>query len=532
MQPSISRLRSFAMSPQIFGFKRFWTPLTWAVASVLLTVAACAPIQERTDETAPTRQVFAMGFENLADRHIDPFDPGPAALAGLKGLSEIDSRLEVAWSKRSVRLLLDGTPIAEHPTPVADNVYGWAELTANVLEDARRGSPAVAAKPLEELHRIVFAGVLKGRDKYSRYLTPADARNSRASRDGFGGVGITINTEDGATVVRRVHDDTPAARAGILEGDRITHVDGTSIAGKDLNDVVRLLRGPVGEPVDVTLRRKGLLASITRTMTRDHIVPQTVRARTRNGIIEIELSSFNQGTARAVRAAMVRMARQTKGGVKGIVLDLRDNPGGLLDQAVAVADIFIDQGRIISTRGRHSESNQIFDATPGKLLPSVPMVTLINGRSASAAEIVAVALRDTGRAAIVGSSSYGKGTVQTIVRLPNNAELIITWAKLFAPSGQSLDSQGIVPAICTDSQTQDGLLALLDALRHGSGPKLSPTLLRARSHNTHYSAAGRTACPPHTGRDRREIEAARLLLRTPALQNAALAHPPRAIAER
>ncbi|MEE8334590.1 MAG: S41 family peptidase [Alphaproteobacteria bacterium] len=473
-----------------------------------------------------------MGFENLADRHISPFQPGPAALTGLGRLSDIDGQLEFAWSERSVRLLLNGTAIAEHPTPAADDIYGWAEITATLLEDARRGSAVVAAEATEELHRVIFEGVLKGRDKYSRYLTPEIARNSRASRDGFGGIGITINNNEEMTVVRRVHDDTPAARAGIREGDRITHVDAAPIGGKPLSAVVRLLRGPVGDPVDLTLRREAVKAALTRTLIRDHIVPQTVRTRTRNGIIELELSSFNQGTARAVRKAIVRIARQTRGGVKGIVLDLRDNPGGLLDQAVAVSDIFIDHGRIISTRGRHSESNQIFDATPGRLLATTPMAVLINGRSASAAEIVAVALRDSGRAAIVGSSSYGKGTVQTIVRLPNNGELIITWARIYAPSGQTLHAQGIVPAICTNLSGKGGLPALLAALKAGSGPALSKTTLRSHAHDTHYSAAGNSACPTNSMSDKREMDAARLLLADPALHQAAIAHPPRAIAER
>jgi len=507
-------------------------PCLLGAGLVLLALAGCSQIRDSADDPTTTRQVFAMGFENLADRHIDPFQPGPAALAGLTELSQVDSRLEVAWSERSIRLLLDGAPIAEHPTPVSDNVYGWAEITANLLEDARRGSVAVAAAEPEELRRIVFKGVLKGRDKYSRYLTPDDARNSRASRDGFGGIGITINNDDGVTVVRRVHQSTPAADADIREGDRITHVDGKSIGGMDLGAVVRLLRGPVGESVVLTLSRKGTAEALERTLTRDHIVPQTVTARTRDGIIEIELSSFNQGTARAVREAVVKMARQTRGGVAGIVLDLRDNPGGLLDQAVAVADIFMDQGRIISTRGRHSESNQIFDATPGQLLARTPMAVLINGRSASAAEIVAVALRDSGRAAIVGSSSYGKGSVQTIVRLPNNGELIITWARLYAPSGQTLDTQGIVPAVCTNSHGRDGLPALLAALRAGSGPALSQAGLRAHVHDTHYSLAGRAACPADSRNDRQEMEAARLLLRNAALHRAAIAHPPPAIAER
>jgi len=499
---------------------------------VLFAVVGCTQTQETGDATTRARQVFAMGFENLADRHIKPFHPGPAARAGLAGLSDVDGRLEIAWSERSTRLLVDGAVIAEHPTPEADNVYGWAEITAELLEDARRGSVAVATKPPEELYRIIFKGVLKGRDKYSRYLTPEKARNSRASRDGYGGIGITINNHDGVTVVRRVYDNAPAAWAGIQAGDRITHVDHEPIGGKALTAVVRLLRGPIGKSVNLTLRRAAVKDALVRTLVRDLIVPQTVSARTRDGIIELAISSFNQGTARTVREAMVRMARRTRGGVKGIVLDLRDNPGGLLDQAVAVADIFIDRGRIISTRGRHSESNQIFDATPGRLLATAPMAVLINGRSASAAEIVAVALRDSGRAAIVGSSSYGKGTVQTIVRLPNNGELIITWARIYAPSGQTLDRQSIVPAVCTNSSRPGGLSGLLAALRAGSGPALSPTMLRARAHDTHYSAAGKLACPADTSGDKREIEAARLLLRRPALQQAAIAHPPRAIAER
>ncbi|MDA0991767.1 MAG: S41 family peptidase, partial [Verrucomicrobia bacterium] len=216
----------------------------------------------------------------------------------------------------------------------------------------------------------------------------------------------------------------------------------------------------------------------------------------------------------------------------GIMLDLRGNPGGLLDQAIAVSDLFLTQGRIISTRGRHPDSNQLFEASPGQVLPGVPMVVVVNGRSASAAEIVAVALRDSGRAAIVGSTSFGKGSVQTIIRLPNHGELNITWARIFAPSGQTLDTQGVVPAICTNvsgNQMSEILAALAS---QGNYPALDPARLRFQAHQPHYSAERRTACMPTDRQEPNDLLAARLLLKNRVSYAAATSRLAPTIAER
>ena len=219
--------------------------------------------------------------------------------------------------------------------------------------------------------------------------------------------------------------------------------------------------------------------------------------------------------------------------IKGIVLDLRGDPGGLLDQAVDIADMFLSEGRIITTNGRHPESNQIFDAESGDISGGLPIVVLINGRSASAAEILAVALRDRGRAVLLGSSSYGKGTVQTIIHLPNNGEMILTWARINAPSGQTLHHQGIVPAICSNN-SEPAVRETLDLLRLAarSGGPLPARRMRSVPRGPHYSTEAHSACPPSESRPESDMEAAQLLLGNRVAYQQARLHSPPSTAQR
>ena len=504
-----------------------------ALAALLLPVAACSTSTLEDAGNGTEKRVFSVALENLSERYIEPIHAGHLMVNGLSRLASIDDRLAVLRRDGSIAVTFDGHPVAEYPAPELDHIGKWSSLGAIILRDARSASPTIEAQSSEEIYRSVLPGFISGLDRYSRYLSPEDARRSRATRDGFGGIGITLEVVDGEFVIRQILTDQPAAEAGLMTNDRITHIDGKSLLGLPLKEVINLLRGDIGDAVRLTVTRENTPALLIKNVVRDHIVPPSVTARQKEGILEIELSIFNQGTVGAIRKAIVKAVREKGSGLKGIVLDLRNNPGGLLDQAISVADLFLNRGRIVSTEGRHADSNQVFDATPGQMLEGMPLVVLINGRSASATEIVAVALRDSGRAAIVGSSSYGKGTVQTIIRLPNRGEMNVTWARIVAPTGQTLASQGIVPAICTNLPAE-ALEILRSQLKNaGRTPEITNRpVFAAQARLPHYSSVRRAACPPSKIAQDGDMEIARLVLANRRVYAAAVAHPAPNIAKR
>lgn len=496
-------------------------PSAAIVALTLLVAAGCTPTV--TDTAGSAQNVFSVAMEALDDRYLQPIKPDAVMMAGLSRVSKIDGRLTVWRTPGSVILAVNGETIVERRAPAPDNLYGWAEMGAQIVGDARVASPQLAMSSQDDIINPIFEGLVEGLDRYSRYLPPDDATNSRASREGFGGIGIQIGKDGKDIVIRTIYPNRPAILAGLKADDRITHVDGHPMRGASISEAVKHLRGRVGDPVKLTIRRTGEAKPFVRELVRDYIVASTVDVKINGNILEVRLSGFNTGTVGALRRAIVKSARDV-GRVEGVVFDLRSNPGGLLDQAIAVADLFLTRGRIISTKGRHPESNQTFDASPGEVLPGVPIVVVINGRSASAAEIVAVALRDAGRAAVVGSSSYGKGSVQTIVRLPNHAELNITWARLYAPSGQTLDRQGVVPAICTN-QPAAALKALITSLQSTDGaPQIDMAGLRLQARMPHFSSDRQGACKPTDAQGDDDMVAARLLLKNKALYASSVVH--------
>jgi carboxyl-terminal processing protease len=498
-----------------------------------IIAAGCTSVPVPSLIGSQESQVFAVAIENFVDRYIDDVSPATLSLSGLAQLSEIDDRLGIAHRRDKIVLTYDGDLVMVLPTPDADDVYGWADLTASFLKTARQHSQPLENQSLEDAYEAIFAGFVRSLDKYSRYLSPEAAFRSRAGRDGFGGIGITLEQDDGSTVIRNVLPNNPADKAGLQVEDRITHVNGKTIHGLNLNAVVDLLRGPIEQVLVLRIDRKGLKEPFDRKLVRQHILSTNVFTKIRDDFLELRVTGFNQSTARDLRKAMVGAAHEAEGSLRGIILDLRNNPGGLLDQAISVADLFMTRGRIISTKGRHPESKQIFDATPGDVLHELPMVVLINGRTASSAEIVAVALRDSGRAVMLGTTTFGKGTVQTIIRLPNHGEFNITWARILAPSGQSLNNQGVVPAICTNIP-ENRLETLVSMLQGKSGVDessvLSPITLQKRL--PHFSRKRRSDCLPGNYAFGRDLHTARLLLGNGAVYSAATAHPAPNIATR
>ncbi len=261
---------------------------------------------------------------------------------------------------------------------------------------------------------------------------------------------------------------------------------------------------------------------LTFSLTRAHIVPQTVNYRSEGSVGYLRVSGFNQSTAQTLREKILQAKREQGKALKGFVLDLRGNPGGLLDQAVSVSDLFLSRGRIVSTRGRHPDSHQFFDARKDDLAAGLPLVVLVNGNSASASEIVAAALQDAGRGVLIGSNSFGKGTVQTVLRLPNEGELTLTWARFHAPSGYALQSRGVLPDICTSGQDSDAT-KLLDRIRLGELRVDREARTRAIAlSDTTGLAALRALCPVNESNPELDLQVALGLLGDAALYAQAL----------
>lgn len=301
----------------------------------------------------------------------------------------------------------------------------------------------------QELVESAINGMLTSLDPHSSYLNADAAKDMRVQTKGeFGGLGIEVTMENELVKVVSPIDDTPAARAGVLSGDLIERIDGEEVRGMSLNDAVDKMRGLVNTPIELSILRQGQSKPLKITIIRDIIKVKAVKHRVEDGIGYLKITSFTEKTTDDLRAAVETIQAEVPDDeLKGYVLDLRLNPGGLLDQAVNVSDAFLDRGEIVSTRGREANDIARFGSQSGDLANGKPMVVLINGGSASASEIVAGALQDHRRATVLGTQSFGKGSVQTIIPLGENGALRLTTALYYTPSGQSIQGKGITPDI-------------------------------------------------------------------------------------
>ncbi|WP_132807659.1 S41 family peptidase [Tepidamorphus gemmatus] len=301
-------------------------------------------------------------------------------------------------------------------------------------------------------------GMLTSLDPHSSYLSPKDYRDMQVQTRGeFGGLGIEVTMEDGLVKVVTPIDDTPAARAGILPGDLITHLDGEPVKGLTLAEAVEKMRGRVNTPIELTIQR-GEGEPLKITVVRDIIQIRAVRFNSEDDVGYIRITQFNEQTFENLKLAIEKLEQEIPADrLKGFIIDLRNNPGGLLDQAIAVSDTFLDRGEIVSTRGRNLDESQRYNARSGDLTKGKPVIVLINGGSASASEIVAGALQDHRRATIVGTRSFGKGSVQTIIPLGSNGALRLTTARYYTPSGRSIQATGIEPDIVVEQDVPEEL---------------------------------------------------------------------------
>jgi len=311
-----------------------------------------------------------------------------------------------------------------------------------------------------DLIEAAINGMLASLDPHSSYLNPKNYKGMKVQTRGkFGGLGIEVTMENGLVKVVTPIDDTPAAKAGVQSGDYITHLDGEPVLGLSLADAVERMRGLVDTDIAITIRRKNVKEPIEITIKRAIITVQSVRGHIEDDdLLYVRISSFTEQTDSGLRKTIKKLAEEAGGDYKGLILDLRNNPGGLLDQAIAVSDAFLPKGEIVSTRGRDARDSQRYNATSDDVVDGRPIVVIINGGSASASEIVAGALQDHRRAVILGTKSFGKGSVQTIVPLQGSGAMRMTTARYYTPSGASIQAKGIVP----DIEVEQARLEVLD----------------------------------------------------------------------
>jgi carboxyl-terminal processing protease len=328
------------------------------------------------------------------------------------------------------------------------DTYKQLNLFGDIFERVR--SHYVEKPDDSKLVEGAINGMLNSLDPHSSYLDPKSLRDMQSQVNGqFGGLGIEVTMEDGLIKVVTPIDDTPAAKAGLRAGDIITQLDDDPVQGLTLNQAVDKMRGAPNTKINLKVMRKGVDKPLDIAVIRDIIRVRSVRSKIEDDIGYIRITQFNEQTADGLTKAIKEINEKIPADkLKGYVLDLRNNPGGLLDQAIAVSDAFLDRGEIVSTRGRDPEETQRFNARPGDLTNGKPVIVLVNGGSASASEIVAGALQDHKRATLLGSRSFGKGSVQTIIPLgPGNGALRLTTARYYTPSGRSIQAKGIVPDI-------------------------------------------------------------------------------------
>jgi len=334
-----------------------------------------------------------------------------------------------------------------------NKLYKKIDLFSEVLEKIEK--EYVEEIDQSEVMDSAINGVLQSLDPYSSYMSPEIFEESNTETSGkFGGLGIEVSMESGVVKVISPIDDTPASRAGIKAGDYIVRINGEQVQGKTLFEAVNLMRGPVGSSIEITVRRKGLKKAKIFKIIREVIEIQSVVSELIDKEIGyLRLRAFNENSDSQLKKEINKLENNKK--MVGYILDLRNNPGGLLSQAIKISDFFLDDGEIVSTKGRQSKENRKFFAKQGDKINGKPLIVLINRGSASAAEIVAGALRDQKRAILLGETTYGKGSVQSIIPLKNKGAIRLTISKYYLPSGKSISEVGVSPDITVEEQEKD-----------------------------------------------------------------------------
>lgn len=497
-----------------------------ALFLLLIVLAPAARAQEGPGSQPGA--VFAAALTFMAPRILDPVPVQQLTLWGLHGLTAIDPSLAPVLNGGEVQLRQGERVVFSRPAPAAEDAAGWGRVAGQMAEAAaassatlrRAGDPGVITAFFDELFNHL--------DPYSRYVPPDDAVEDKARRSGTVGIGVELTDRRGGVFIRSVLADGPGAEAELRGGDQILQVDGQDVGASRASAVSGLLAGPEGSTVTLIVRgRDGTEEEVD--VTRATLPPETVFARRVGEALVVRITGFSRDTgdrlARELRRGLGSVSSRSNR-VRGVILDLRGNRGGLLRQAAEAVSHLLDTGIIVVTSGRDPQANHRFEADGGDLSGSRPVVVVVDGRSASAAEIMAAALADNRRAVVVGSSTLGKGLVQTITPLPDGGELFVTWSRVLAPLGWPIQGLGVLPQLCT-SLGRGEAERQMQSLSRGLMEMAAP-LRRERSARAPVPPAEalelRAPCPATEGRED-DLLAAQFLIAHPEAYAAALLPP-------
>jgi len=475
--------------------------------------------------------VLTASFEFLAPRTLEQVSVQQFALWGLRGITTLDAGLTVEEGGTILDLRQANRSVYQRAIPPAPTAEGWGKAGADMMSAAWDASDVVRDAGTEGLITSFHDELFNHLDPYSRYVPPGAAGVDRARRSGTAGAGLVVVKTGNAIVVQSVNANGPGADAGIVAGDRILAVDDQPTYNEELPTVLARIAGLEGTDVGITLRGR---AGRTRTVEVERAVvpPETVFAQRVGDSLSVRIAAFSQDTDQRLARELEHFmgAGQTTKRLRSVVLDLRGNRGGLLRQAVMATELMLDGGLIATAAGRDPNATHEWRAGTRDMLNGAPIVVLVDGRSASAAEIMAAALADQGRAVVVGSTTLGKGLVQTITTLPDGGELFVTWSRVLAPLGWPIQGLGVLPQVCT-SQGPDATMQKLSALDHGR-QRLAEALARHRAARAPLPGAEmiaiRGACPSAEGRDM-DFAAARYLLDHPAAYASARLQRPKLV---
>ena len=471
--------------------------------------------------------VLTASFEFLAPRTLEPVSVQQFALWGLRGITSLDAGLTIEERGATLDLRQASRSVYQCAIPGTPTSDAWARAGAELMSAAWDVSEVVRDAGFQALITSFFDELFNHLDPYSRYVPPGAADIDRARRSGAAGVGLVLAKVGKTFVVQSVNSDGPGAEAGIVQGDIVLAVDEQPTRGEALATIKAWIAGDDGTDVSITLRRRDGSTKVVG-VERAVVTPETVFAEQVNDLLLVRIGGFSRDTDRRLAQEFDRFFGKTVAArrLRGVVLDLRGNRGGLLRQAVAATSLMLDPGLVAVTAGRNPGAVHEWRAAARDVTVGAPVVVLVDGRSASAAEIMAAALADRGRAVVVGSSTLGKGLVQTIAKLPDGGELFVTWSRVLAPLGWPIQGLGVLPQVCT-SLGVDATMQQLAALNRGR-----QRLAEARARHDAARAplpsaeinALRSACPAAEGRDI-DIVAARYLLDHPAAYAAARQRP-------
>lgn len=494
----------------------------------LACLAACASLPARAAPEglrngALDEAVLASALAALRDRHVEPQPPGPRLAAGLRGLSRIEPALAVALRADRIDVSVGpGTRTSLLAPPAAD-AEAWGRAGAEVIRAAAAASPRIRATDAVARRMLVLEEMTAGLDPYTRAIAPREAARARALRLGTGDVGLALAADQGSARIASLVPNGPAWRAGLAIGDRVIAIDGTPTRGLGPDALAEALLGEATSAVALTVQRRGA-PPFTVLVVRATAMAETARLDWVEELPVITLTSFTRETDQEVARLVAALAARPSPPA-GVALDLRGNRGGLLQQAVGVADVFLRGGEVVLARGRHPDASRSYLAGGADLAEGMALIVLVDGQTASAAEALAAALQDNGRARVIGSATRGKGLIQLVHLLPDGGELHISWARLIAPSGYPLQGRGVIPDLCTsrgEETARRDAERLIAAAPHGQAAapwREAATAQEAPAEAPEAMLAERNTCPGAEG-GKLDMEAALWLFRRSAAAGA------------